>query len=142
MLMSSKISKRIRKPKKTRIKGGAFCTGPASSVGTVSVVGIEYNVVAGEDMYSYFEKDDSDENVRVRGAVNYHRQMIVLESTLADDQREVTLLHEIVHAVDDALNISLTEEQVGLLAAGLYSVSFKGSKVRDKVRTMKGVFYG
>lgn len=113
--------------------------GKVTEAGTVLVSGVEYRVVEGVEMETH---NPSEGTVAVRGAVNPYNSTIVLDRTLSTAQKELTLLHELVHAVDDALNVGLIEAQVGLVAAGLYSVEFKGPRKRDKVRAMRGVFYG
>ena len=103
--------------------------------------GIEYDIIEGDDMMTHTGPKDPGDGV-VRGAVNPWRALIIIDQSLAKDQKELTFLHELIHAVDDAQRLDLTEEQTGLLATGLYSVRFKGPRKRDKVRTIKGVFYG
>ena len=39
-----------------------------------------------------------------------------------EQQQKDTLLHEVVHAIDDTLALGMTEEQVHALGAGLYQV--------------------
>jgi hypothetical protein len=56
------------------------------------------------------------------GLCDSHAQTItVLEGLYPEDERE-TLLHEVVHAVDEAVFTDLTEHQVGALSRGLLAV--------------------
>ena len=140
MPMSSKISKPTRKPRRVYLSPVMSSVGPVVPAGTAIVCGVEYRVLEGEGMQTHNEgKGDS---THVRGAVSAYHSTIVLDSTLSKSQKELTLLHELVHAVDDALDIGLDEGQVRTLAAGIYGLSYTGPKKRDKMMTMRGVFYG
>jgi len=137
MPTSLKISKRTRR---VNINPSLSCDAPFKEAGTVTVQGIPYRLVMGAEMEVRNLKTKKIQCVR--GAMNPFHQIIGLDTCLNIEQREVTLLHEVVHAVDDALDIGLEEDQVGRLAAGLYSVTYKGPRKRDKTRTIRGVFYG
>ncbi len=136
MPTSSRTSRRTRR---TSINSVMSCVGPAKAAGTATVCGIPYNIVVGEDAGLINEEGEFRQ---VLGVILPATQDILLDSVLGPDQREATLLHEVVHGIDHALGLGMVEEQVHLLAAGLYSVSFKGPRKRDKARTMRGVFYG
>lgn len=138
MLMSSKISKPTRKPRRQYLALNMSSIGPVKKVGTATVCGVEYRVLEGVGLQTHNSEDANE----VRGAVNAHQSTIILDSLLSRTQKELTLLHELLHAIDDSLNVGLSEAQVGLLGAGLYGLSYKGSRKRDKSMTMKGVFYG
>ncbi len=127
-------SSRTSRPTRSRILGPISCVGKIKDGGTVTVCGVDSPVFEGKDLR--LRKHS------IRGVFNNYTALIGLDIQLSEPQKETTLLHEIIHAVDDQLDIGLTEEQVTLLSAGLYSVQFKGPKKRDKVRTIKGVFYG
>jgi hypothetical protein len=55
------------------------------------------------------------------GAAAVHHQKIFLRQDIGPDQVKDTLLHEIIHLVDNELKIGLEEEDVARLACGLYS---------------------
>lgn len=59
-----------------------------------------------------------------------HAQLILIHPDLHQTQRQDTLLHEIVHAIDHELDLDMTERQVRLLATGLLGVLIDNPKVR------------
>lgn len=130
----SKISRRTRKLRRHKVTDVMSVLGKPRDGGTATILGIEYKIYEGADA----RLNDID----IRGAVHTFPAVIVLDDAMGRDQQELTLLHEVVHAVDDALDIDLSEEQVGRLTAGLYSVCYKGPRKRDKTRTIRGLFYG
>lgn len=56
------------------------------------------------------------------GQVDYTTQEIRLRPGLTPAHQRETLLHEVLHAIDDFMGIDLTEKQVGRLANGLAMV--------------------
>lgn len=82
-----------------------------------------------------FRIDWKDELEGALGETLTHRQLIRMQKgTPADTERE-TLLHEVIHAVDESLSLQLTEHQVHALACGLYAV------LRDNEPVLKK-YYG
>ena len=57
-----------------------------------------------------------------KGECEYDRNEIRIGDWLHDSMAEATLLHEIVHFIDDCLDLNLSEEQVAGVAQGLYQV--------------------
>ena len=53
-------------------------------------------------------------------------QVITFDETLKKDQRAETILHEMIHIVDQELGLGMTEEQVSRLAVGLYASDLMG----------------
>jgi|WetSurMetagenome_2_1015567.scaffolds.fasta_scaffold767262_2 hypothetical protein len=49
--------------------------------------------------------------------------IISIRDNLNKDVFEETLLHEIIHQIDDRLNLGMTENQVHCISVGLYCVS-------------------
>lgn len=47
---------------------------------------------------------------------------IIVTATLKEDIKNETILHEVIHCVDEMLSIGLSEEQVNRLSVGLYAV--------------------
>lgn len=76
---------------------------------TIRILGKTYSVSLDEDMSNY-------------GECNYKKQTITYSPRQHDDQLKDTLLHEIIHAVDHAVHLELSEKQVHALAGGLYAV--------------------
>lgn len=54
------------------------------------------------------------------GTISYDNQEIKLDKTYKKDQLLCTLIHEVIHGIDDDLNIGLDETAVELLGKGLY----------------------
>ena len=136
MPTSSKISKRT--PRRKFVAPTLSCIGTVDDAGTAIVSGMEYRIIESEDVVIH----DGDEMSDVRGAVNPYTNTIILDRSLGKSQKELTLLHELIHAVDEAVHVGLDEVQTTLLAAGLYGLQYTGPRKRDKTRTMRGVFYG
>jgi hypothetical protein len=59
------------------------------------------------------------------GAANRGLQAIRISDTLADEQVEDTLLHEVLHIIDKELAIGLEEADVARLAVGLHSAGYR-----------------
>lgn len=84
-------------------------------VNTVKVLFKEYRVA--------FEKNLHDGNAELYGEMDSKLEIITLDEDLSEDQKNATLLHEIIHALDDVMAIDLKEEQVIKLANGLYMLA-------------------
>lgn len=54
------------------------------------------------------------------GQIDYIEQTITLNKAAKDEQAEATLLHEIIHGLDELYNIGLKEKQVEKLGTALY----------------------
>ena len=63
-----------------------------------------------------------DESNLLYGQVLYDKETIELANRYPENQMKCTLIHELVHAVDDMNDIKLSEEQVIKLGTGLYQV--------------------
>ena len=63
-----------------------------------------------------------DEKSELLGHINYLTQTIELRSDAGPDDKRVTLLHEILHGIDDVYELKLKERQVDLLAKALYQL--------------------
>ena len=56
------------------------------------------------------------------GEVDLNKQRIAILEGLAADKERAVVLHEIVHGIDDILDLKLTERQVEGLENGLFAV--------------------
>lgn len=65
------------------------------------------------------------------GAACRSAQRINLNKEQADDQLRETLLHEVIHIVNDELLIGLSEEDVSRLSVGLYSAGCRVDEEDD-----------
>ena len=62
------------------------------------------------------------EDTEALGSSEIEHCKIRLSTHMDEQQQKDTLLHEVVHAIDDTLALGMTEEQVHALGAGLYQV--------------------
>lgn len=79
----------------------------------VWILGAEYDVVI---------RDDDHFGEAYHGTYDSRHQQINLYANLPDTRMAETLLHEVVHALDDALDLGLEERQVQVLSRGLFTV--------------------
>lgn len=56
------------------------------------------------------------------GSLNTLKNEINLSKLLKPDERAETTLHEVIHAIDGAFSIGLSETQVRQLSSGLFAV--------------------
>ena len=70
----------------------------------------------------YFNEIRNDEDVKLAGQINYQTSIIKINNTLDEIEQKLTLLHEIVHGIDEKMNIGLEEKQVDNIANGLITV--------------------
>ena len=69
------------------------------------------------------------------GVTYSSKQLIKMVKGLPLDTERETLLHEVIHAVEDGLGLGMTEQQVHALACGLYDV------LKNNQQTLKQ-YYG
>lgn len=79
----------------------------------VSVIGKKFQVIQVDKSDLDTLEDESD------GECEYAQQTIKIRMGRAPDCVKDTLLHECIHAIEDSLNLELTENQVARLATGL-----------------------
>lgn len=56
------------------------------------------------------------------GEVIYDKEQIKISKNYCDNQQKCTLIHEVLHAIDNMNNIGLEEEQVIKLGKGIYQL--------------------
>lgn len=56
------------------------------------------------------------------GIIEHDNKKIYLNERFNKDQQNETLLHEVIHGIDEFMNIGLTEDQVERLGKGMYLV--------------------
>ena len=49
-----------------------------------------------------------------------HKNIMYLQDDLPKDKMGETLIHEVIHAIEQQMNLKMTENQVNNLALGLY----------------------
>ena len=81
--------------------------------GSLSILGYDYAVLLATD---------DDEMDGYDGLHRSKRLEIIVRARLKDDAKRETLLHEILHAIDEAFDAEMSETQVLRLSRGLYAV--------------------
>ncbi len=61
-----------------------------------------------------------DEKDELYGQINYLSQKIYLNKEASEEQKKATLMHEIVHGLDEMYDIGLEEKEVEKLGTALY----------------------
>ena len=56
------------------------------------------------------------------GTANHMQGEIVLNTATPQEMQEETLLHEVIHCVNERFGLALEEDQVKALGAGLYQI--------------------
>lgn len=72
-----------------------------------------------------------DKGNELYGQIEYLPQKIYLNSKSSEEQRKATLIHEIIHGLDEMYNIGLKEKQVEKLGNAVYML------VRDNPEMFK-----
>jgi Zn-dependent peptidase ImmA (M78 family) len=68
------------------------------------------------------------------GKIDYVSSIIYLNSANTPSQSKSTLLHEVIHGVEDMYGVELSEEQVTTVANGLYAFMLDNKDlVRDLI---------
>lgn len=62
------------------------------------------------------------------GAAKRSDALIRINREISLEQQEETLLHEVIHIVDEELLLNMNEEQIHRLAVGLYSAGYRHEK--------------
>lgn len=78
----------------------------------VKILCKEYEISEQENLH--------DENGDLLGQIQYLPQEIILNSDAAEEQKQATLLHEIIHTLDEMYGIDPKEKQVEKLGNSLY----------------------
>ena len=64
-----------------------------------------------------------DEEGELYGQIDFLQEKILLNAEASEEAKKATLIHEIVHALDEMYKIGLEEEQVEKLGNALYMLS-------------------
>lgn len=78
---------------------------------TIMVLGQKYSVVTA--------KESNMPEKRALGVCQSNTNTIYLKDDVSGDKRDEVLLHEIIHAISDMIELELKEVQVNNLAVGL-----------------------
>lgn len=60
------------------------------------------------------------------GEIDFVNQMIRLDSTVSEEKKKETLLHEILHGISEATELGLDERTIKTLSRGLFDVFQQG----------------
>jgi len=85
----------------------------------VNILGLEYKIIEREAFHS------EDHNMGMSDSI---RNEIIIRPSMNNDNKESTLLHEVIHIISDKLGLDLDESKVGCLESGLYSVGYRLEK--------------
>lgn len=69
-----------------------------------------------------------------KGQINFLSQEILLDKTMTKENKKITLLHETIHGIAEALGFDLEENRVQSLATALYYVASHNSKLFTSLR--------
>ena len=75
----------------------------------------------GGHIYEITEVDDAFRE-GTYGTIVYNTNQIIVSSNLVESQKEETLLHEFLHAINTQYKIGLNDSQIERLAEGLYAL--------------------
>lgn len=95
---------------------------------SVKVGPYEYRVVIVDDLHS-----STDRNVALFGEVLYKPQEIRIRAGMDDGHRLSTLLHEVIHVLDDEMYvIDMSEKQIKCLGVGLAAFLLDNGLLREE----------
>lgn len=78
----------------------------------------EYDI----DIYESELSDENNKDVEIFGDMNPKTGKIRLTNKYGQETLESTLIHEVLHAIDDMYGVGLTENAVEALGNGIYTV--------------------
>lgn len=78
----------------------------------VSILYKNYEIIQQENLHN--EGDD------LYGQIHYLSEKIILNIASTEEQKKATLIHELVHGLDEMYNIGLKEKQVEKLGNAFY----------------------
>lgn len=61
-----------------------------------------------------------DNGTELYGQINYLEQTITLSNASSLEQKKATLIHELIHGIDEMYSIGLKEKQVEKLGNGIF----------------------
>ena len=75
----------------------------------------------GIDIYDNELSDETNKDVEIFGDMNPKTNKIRLTNKYGQGALESTLIHEVLHAIDDMYGVGLTENAVEALGNGIYT---------------------
>lgn len=79
----------------------------------IKVLHLEYEVVEDRNIH--------EGSTELLGQVQYIQQRILLNEEASHPRKRETLIHEVIHTLDDVYNIGLEEKQVEQLGVAFYN---------------------
>ena len=80
---------------------------------TIRIAGVDYSI-------TYTPKPELE---NVLAFIDFGRNIIQVNSNYPKETQQLSLLHEIVHGVNYAYNVGMTEEQVEAFSRGYYAMT-------------------
>lgn len=71
----------------------------------------------------------TDEPKELYGEIKYDDEVIRISKKFSLKQQAATILHEVLHGIDEDREIDLTEKQVSQISIGLFDVMAKNSQL-------------
>lgn len=62
------------------------------------------------------------EGCEILGEINHVENQIQVNAAYSEEEQKITLIHEVLHGIDELFSIELKEEQVEQLGKGLFLV--------------------
>jgi len=93
----------------------------------IKISGIEYKIIIKKPA----DCDLSEESFR--GAADYKKCIITISSLYTQEGQERTLLHEILHVIDDDYKIGLSEENIRRITSSLYQVLKENNLLKEQL---------
>lgn len=84
------------------------------------------------------KESHSDLGTRYAGFIDHEKQTITVKRSMRADEVAITVLHEIVHAVDSAMESEISEKQTCTISRGLWAVLVDNPELVDAlVKTLE-----
>lgn len=96
-------------------------------------INLPAQVYVGGLLYDVQEREDREFSDEYFGRISFPDQIIWIAKGSTPGRKVETLLHEVIHAIDDAGKLDLDERQVSVLTRGLYAMFVENPDVLDAV---------
>jgi hypothetical protein len=79
-------------------------------------------VKIGNQTYNIFEVECVDKHDALAGQIRYLESVIRIQNEMPLDLKQETILHEVIHGIENFFDLDLEERQVKMLGRGLTMV--------------------
>lgn len=94
-------------------------------------------VTIGYEEFVVVQKDEIyHEGKRVNGAIDSDTCEISIESKTSNDKKQHIFIHEVVHGIADLYHLDLTEDEVDLLALGLFNLKRDNPRLGEEMNNL------